>query len=103
MSLDRAEKILVGFEASQELSTRAKNKVDEMLTLFQTGAGNKGETFADLLNSVSDFYSHGENVEKAYISNQFGSGSKKKLDFWEAINDEHELDKLAKRGELLMA
>ncbi len=103
MSLDQAEKILIGFECKDELSTRTKNKVSEIVSLFESGAGNDGKTVADLLNGVTEYYTSksSENSAKAWASSEFGLGRTKKLDFWQAIEDD-ELDKLAARGEKML-
>lgn len=103
MSVDEAEKILAGFVCNNGLSTRAKNQVDAMVSLFKNGRGNSGETQADLLNAVTEYYSVGasSNTRKLYSSSEFGSYSKKKFDFWSAIKDE-ELDALAEKGEKIL-
>lgn len=77
------------------LSTRSKNTVDELVTLFAKGDGNKGETMLDGISAVTDFYtkrSSGgetdadgkENPDfrgKQYLSSEFGAGQAAKTDF----------------------
>ena len=103
MSLEQAEKILVGFEATDELSTRTKNKVETIHNLFQNGFGNNGKTVGDLLGGVTEYYTSksSSSAAKAWASSEFGLGRAKKLEFWQAITDDG-LDKLAKRGERLL-
>jgi phage/plasmid-like protein (TIGR03299 family) len=105
MTLDQAEKILVGFEATDELSTRSKNKVEKIKDLFVSGLGNKGETMADLFNGITQYYTSGssDNPGKAWASSEFGAGRDKKLAFWDALQSDKEIDRLAKRGESLLA
>jgi phage/plasmid-like protein (TIGR03299 family) len=104
MSSEMAEKILIGFEAVDDLSTRTKNKVQEIHQLYANGAGNDGKTVADLLNGVTEYYSgkSSKTVSKSWSSSEFGSGAKKKLDFWGSLDD-NSLNRLAVRGEKLLA
>jgi hypothetical protein len=104
MSSEMAEKILIGFEAVDDLSTRTKNKISEIHQLYLDGAGNNGKTVADLLNGVTEYYSgkSSKTVSKAWSSSEFGGGAKKKLDFWGSLDD-NSLDRLAARGEKLLA
>ncbi len=105
MTLDQAEKILVGFEAKDELSTRTKNKVDEIVGLFQSGKGNSGATVSDLFNGYTEYFTSksSDNLAKAWASSEFGSGRDKKLAFWEAVISDSTLTKLADRGEKLLS
>jgi hypothetical protein len=104
MSLEQAEKILFGFEAKNEISTRTRNKVGEIHQLFQNGLGNKGVNVGDIFGAITEYYTSksSSNPGKAWASSEFGLGRDKKLAFWSAIED-GELDKLAKRGEKLLA
>ena len=45
-------------EATEEATKRAKQTVDEMVTLFHTGAGNSGSSAFDALNAVTDWVDH---------------------------------------------
>jgi len=78
----------------KEMSTRASNTVERLTDLFNTGAGNKGETRADVFSAVTDFYSHessgkGENRMKQWVSSEFGSGAVKKREFLQSITEDY--------------
>lgn len=106
MSLDMCNKVLTGFiGAGEELSTRAQNQIEEMTGLFKHGIGNNGQTYADALNSVTQYFTRevSDNKSKLLASNMFGSSNAKKLDFFDALLDDATLDALAKRGEKLLA
>ena len=104
MSSERAEQIIAGFEAAEELSTRSLNKVKAIHDLFLNGKGNKGETVADLLNGFTEYYSgqSSRDPAKAWASSEFGQGRDKKLEVWEIVNSPDAMDKLARRGEALL-
>lgn len=60
---------------------------------------------ADLFNGVSEYYTSksSDNPGKAWASSEFGAGRDKKLAFWDALQSDKEIDRLAKRGESLLA
>ncbi len=108
-SQSKAERIYTGFigEGNDKLSTRSKNQIDRLVTLFNTGKGNRGETFADLFNGVTDYYSHessgGEkNRWKQFESSEFGSGNRAKVEFFELIQNKDRLKETEKAGERLL-
>lgn len=89
-----AEGLLVGFISQDDdatgLTTRAKNIVARLMSLFRSGRGNHGETLADLFSAVTDFYTHenagnGKNPGKQFQSSEFGTGMQRKQEFWNAI------------------
>lgn len=47
-----------------ELSTRSKNAADEIVSLYKTGAGNRGKTAYDLLNGATDYWTNGGGTGK---------------------------------------
>lgn len=104
MSSERAEQIIAGFEAAEELSTRALNKVKAIHDLFLNGKGNKGETVADLLNGFTEYYSgqSSRDPAKAWASSEFGQGRDKKLEVWDLVNNDAKMETLARRGEALL-
>jgi hypothetical protein len=73
-----------------EMATRTANTVNRLTTLFSSGAGNRGATGADLLNAVTDFYSHessGKRGEVAQLtSSEVGTGAKAKIEFFESVS-----------------
>jgi len=87
-----ARSLFAGWIATEAsgISARSFNIVTRLSELFQRGAGNNGETLLDAFSAVTDFYSHessgGLDQEgfrmKQTISSEFGSGSRKKQDFF---------------------
>ena len=110
---ENARKIVSGivtpdtFERELTVATRTRNNIDRMVTLFGHGAGNKGETLADVFNAATDYYSHdssgGDNNRmKQYVSSEFGSGQRMKETFFNVLSDEDELSTVRTRGEKVM-
>lgn len=109
---NKAEKIYTGFVSppeAEKLSSRGRGIVDNLLSLFTRGKGNKGENMADLFSGVTDYYSHesaGENRWKQFVSSEFGAGANRKSEFWKACQpDKGEysgLTKLESRGERIL-
>jgi hypothetical protein len=67
----KARRIVSGYFAQQQgvstrngepvkFSTRTANAVDGILATYRGGKGNRGETLYDLLNGVTEYYTHGE-------------------------------------------
>lgn len=106
MSMELANKVLTGFVANgEELSTRSKNTIGSITSLFLDGKGNNGETYADLLNGVTEYYTHFNNKKSVFNnfqSSEFGTAAQKKAEFFDILMNDSELDKLAKRGEKLL-
>lgn len=113
LSLERSEKILAGWKHTtvankkEGLSTRAYNQVVGINELFEGGIGNNGETFYDLFNGVTEYYTTGRgsgNNEKNKFGNaEFGTGASLKLDFFNQITqDDQYLLELEKNGEKLL-
>ncbi len=113
--VDLARQVFTGFivrdENPDEVSTRAENQIDELVTLFRTGKGNTGKDFADVLNAGSDYYTHsssgGENRWKQFESSEFGMGNRRKIELYNLLRGQNvpELGDLAsviKRGERVM-
>jgi phage/plasmid-like protein (TIGR03299 family) len=105
MTVDYANKVLTGFVANgDELSTRAENQVDELVGLFQNGKGNNGKTYADALNAVTEYYTFhaSDNKQKLFVSNEIGSAGEKKVEFYDLLMNDDELNQLAARGDALL-
>jgi hypothetical protein len=69
------------------LSKNTLNTTDELVALFSNRAqGNNGENLADAFSAVTDHFTHhsagGENVEKQFLSSEFGSGADAKQEFF---------------------
>lgn len=93
--------------SDSKLSTRAHNLALDIVERAKGGIGNanKGETRWDLLNGVTERYTSGahEDPAKAFISSEFGNGSRKKSMALETLLDDEALEALCKRGEMLLA
>jgi phage/plasmid-like protein (TIGR03299 family) len=104
MSAEQANLILSGWLATDKLSTRGENQKERILELFDHGKGNKGETAYDLLNGVTEYYTHeSAPEEKQFASSEFGSAAKKKEEFFEFVINDDLLNKLAQKGEAMLA
>jgi hypothetical protein len=90
-----ARSLFAGWAGSDTngMSSRTFNNVTRLSELFQRGAGNNGETLLDAFSAVTDFYSHESSGGadqpgfrmKQTISSEFGSGSRKKQDFFSSL------------------
>ncbi len=87
-----ARSLFAGWAATDTngMSSRSFNTVTRLTELFNRGAGNNGETLLDAFSAVTDYYSHESSggadqpgfKMKQTISSEFGSGSRKKQDFF---------------------
>lgn len=105
MSLATAENVLAGFVTDgKPLSVRSINQGKEMANLFLSGKGNVGETRYDLLNGVTEFYTHkaGSDASKNMASNMLGTYAKRKTEFLDIMLDNNELNAIAAQGERLL-
>ncbi len=94
-----------------ELATQSRNKVDRLVNLFNHGRGNAGQTGADLLSAVTDFYTHESSGRRGLAaqieSSEMGAASRSKVEFFEAVStrsngwqiDTRKIDQLANLGE----
>lgn len=106
----KARETFMGFvadEKTEEASTRAINTVERLSELFAGGKGNSGKTRLDAFSAVTDFYSHessgGENKIKQWESSEFGSGRRKKEEFFDLLSgSENRLKEVQKRGAMLL-
>ena len=109
VTLEQAKGLIVSFLCDgSKLSTRSFNDSEEITRLFVKGAGNKGETLADVFSALTDFYSHfsaGEDKEKQFQSSEFGAGALAKQQAMAFLapltEDETELNAQAARGQEL--
>ena len=70
-------------EKTQRSKTRLKNKVDELVSLFEEGLGNEGKTRYDMFNAVTEYLDHhsikkNANTGKRFLSNLSGMQANKK-------------------------
>lgn len=118
-SLIQAERVFTGFLTDEKdvtkaktmgkaarqtdvLSTRSKNTAIRLTELFSRGAGNKGKDFADVFSAATDYFTHessgGNDKRKQFESSEFGSGLRKKQEFFELITVAENREKLEERG-----
>jgi hypothetical protein len=105
MTLAQAERILVGFLTNDDkASTRAKNVTQNVLDLFVKGKGNSGQTRADLLNGLTEYYTHeaSDNTRKLFSSSEFGSGAMKKAEFFSLLADDVATQRIEDKGKALL-
>jgi len=90
-----------------ELSTRRTGQVNRLVSLFQAGAGNRGENRADMFSAVTDYYSHessgGRNPFKHVASSEFGAGLVMKEKALYAMENEEEYQSLVSDGNLILS
>ncbi|HYG53555.1 MAG TPA: DUF932 domain-containing protein [Flavobacteriales bacterium] len=100
--LKRAKELGKSARQSDVISTRSKNTAARLTELFSRGAGNRGKDFADVFSAVTDFYTHessgGDNAWKQFESSEFGSGLRKKQEFFELVTVPKSRDTLEERG-----
>lgn len=94
-------------DASKGLSTRASNIVGKLSELFVSGRGNRGETMADAVSAVTDYYSHyssGKDTDplKQVISSEYGAGNNAKRAFWDVVTEPDKVESTRRHGELLL-
>lgn len=125
LSLLDARNAAVGFAVptgTRELSeknSRTLNRANRIFTLFRSGAGNTGESVADFVNAITDYYSHEsagspdsadsreDFLVKQYLSSERGAGARVKSDFIAEVFGEEQVnrevvDKLASRGKWIL-
>lgn len=95
VSQDEAQAFMLGFlsrsDKSGKVSTRKANTVAELVGLFASGRGNKGQDRSDLFQGLTEFYTHrsagGDDVGKQYMSSEFGDGADAKEEAFAVIRD----------------
>jgi hypothetical protein len=108
----RARNIFAGYvtpAGEDEMSTRAKNSVNELATLHVRGIANKGQNEFDLLNAYTEFQTHGSATAKIssgrrFVSSEFGNNADSKADFYNLLTTNRDnLDTVERRGAELLA
>lgn len=106
MSSQTAENLLAGFVFDKvAVAGRAANQGTRMLDLFATGKGNKGQTRYDLLNGVTEFYTHETNPDnrgKAMSSNMLGTYGERKTEMLDILLSDDVLNDMAARGAAML-
>lgn len=89
------------------LSKRTENTIDSLMTLFQTGKGNRGETMLDLTNAFTELYTRGNGKKKSLSSqvssSEFGLFADKKWEFFESVYNPQTRETLRQRGADILA
>jgi hypothetical protein len=80
------------------------NRVDSLVSLFQRGDGNKGQTRADVLNGFTQYFTRGgaddsaKSAWQAIGSSEFGGNADRKAKFFASVADDKAFDTLAEIG-----
>lgn len=112
----RARRIVSGYfaglqgaakDGGTKFSTRTANTVDGILATYRGGKGNRGETLYDLLNGVTEFYTHGDGSgqtgsrgDKAFRS-EFGGAAEHKERFMGLLRNAESREAAESRGALV--
>ena len=89
--------------------SRALNTVETLVSLFQRGDGNKGETRGDILNGFTQYFTRGgaedsaKNPWLAMRSSEFGGNASRKAEFFQAISTDSGFRKLRDEGRAALA
>jgi hypothetical protein len=108
----KAERIISGYfsrlqDGEQKFSARTSNAVREIGTLFVRGKGNRGETLYDLLNGVTEYYTHGAGTGKAAtpeiraFRSEFGTAAEHKERFMSLVSNADSRSELEDLGSLV--
>ena len=108
----KAERIVSGYfsqlqSGEQKFSARTSNAVRDIATLFVRGKGNRGETLYDLLNGVTEYYTHGNgtgktaSVETRLFRSEFGTAAEHKERFMELVSNSDSREELEQLGSLV--
>jgi len=97
---ETASRAFVGFLTDgKPLSTRTVNRTNRLVSLFKSGGGNRGETMADFVNALTDYYTHEhagsvdsadsreDFLMKQFHASEFGSGARVKSEIVKAAFD----------------
>lgn len=98
----------VSKKTGEEKESRARNTVDELVSLFESGIANGGNTKADLLNGFTEFGTRGrkdttKSVLSQVESSEFGGMAERKNRFFELVTDEGDFENLIARGKAALA
>jgi len=67
---ETASQFLTGYLSpnGKPLAKKSENQRETLVSLFNRGKGNRGETKADLLNSITEFYTHGLGYDEKTVA-----------------------------------
>jgi len=110
VSLTDARDIFAGFltrnSEPEKLSSRTRNTVTTLETLFKSGRGNDGNDVSDMMSAVTDYYTHtssrGNNPMRQVESSEYGAGLVAKQAFWEGIRNPKVINQWATDGAELL-
>ena len=91
-----------------KVSTTARNTVDGLVSLYQRGDGNKGQTLADVVNGFTQYGTRGfessrKDVWTQLESSEFGGMADRKAEFVKAVFSPNEREGLRVKGAQLLA
>lgn len=98
----------VSKKTGEEKESRARNTVEELVSLFESGIGNGGKTRGDLNNGFTEFGTHGrkkttKSVLSQVESSEFGGMADRKERFFGLITDDTKFEELVARGKDALA
>jgi hypothetical protein len=110
-TVDKARQVYAGelAEAGADLgSTRSQNTLDDMVTLFRSGAGNDGDDRGDVLNGFTEYFGRGiaggtKDKFSRWASSEFGASAERKGAFLRDISSRDGWERLEKTGKTALA
>lgn len=104
ISKDSAVGWMTGFvfdRAGDKKDTPQKrDRIDQLVHLFEAGRGNIGETRADVFSAITEFYTHhqGRDKNKQFFTSEYGSGATHKRVALDKLVDNDEYHSTVYRG-----
>lgn len=91
------------------LSTKSYNRTEQISHLASNGIGNSGRTRYDLLNGMTEYFTHGDGAGgksadkmKRFCASRFGSAAQHKQEFLDLlVSDENRYQEMFAKGEKL--
>jgi phage/plasmid-like protein (TIGR03299 family) len=97
---------------NKEISTNALNKAKKVVSLFNNGVGNRGETGYDLFNGFTEYYTHGNREaceqdevrrNKQFYSSERGANARAKAHVLDVLMDEQKRNRLFEIGTAVLS
>jgi hypothetical protein len=113
----RADRIFTGFTVARSysleelkddpklVSTRSLNQKERLIQLFGCEeVGNKGRDLSDVFQAGTDYYTHevGNDQQRQFQSSEFGTGLRRKMELYQTLADEDELQGIESRGRSIL-